>query len=117
MASVKNRLVEIVGQLSRDEQTALLDYAEFMLSRSEHAKTLSIREPVDISRPEEESVVAAMRRLSDTYPMLNKDKLLHEAAGLMSEHVMQGRDARVVIDELQVLFHRHYEALNEENPE
>jgi hypothetical protein len=46
--------------------------------------------------------------------MLNKDKLLHEAAGLMSEHVMQGRDANVVIDELQILFHRHYEALCKE---
>ena len=115
MASVKNSLIEIVGQLSRDEQTALLEYAEFMLSRSEHAKTLSIREPVDIPRPEEESVVAAMRRLSDTYPMLNKDKLLHEAAGLMSEHVMQGRDTHEVIDELQILFHRHYEILFEED--
>ena len=114
MASVKNSLIEIVGQLSRDEQTALLEYAEFMLSRSEHAKTLSIRHPVDIPRPEDESVVAAMRRLSDTYPMLNKDKILHEAAGLMSEHVMQGREAMVVIDELQILFHRHYEILFEE---
>lgn len=114
MASVKNRLIEILGQLSRDEQAALLDYAEFMLSRSEHARTLSIREPVDIPRPREESVVAAMRRLTETYPMLNKDKLLHEAAGLMSEHVMQGRDANVVIDELQILFHRHYETLCKE---
>lgn len=115
MASVKNRLVEIAGQLSRDEQTALLDYAEFMLTRSEHAKTLSMRDPIDIPRPEDETVVAAMRRLSDTYPMLNKDKILHEAAGLMSEHVMQGREANVVIDELQILFHRHFETLNEEN--
>lgn len=114
MASVKNSLLEIVGQLSRDEQAALLEYAEFMLSRSEHAKTLSIREPVEIPRPEEETVVAAMRRLSDTYPMLNKDKILHEAAGLMSEHVMQGREANVVIDELQILFYRHYEILTEE---
>ena len=50
----------------------------------------------------------AMRRLADTYPMLNKDKLLHEAAGLMSQHVMQGREAEPVIDELQILFERHY---------
>ena len=114
MASVKNRLVEIAGQLSRDEQVALLDYAEFMLARSGHAKTLSMCDPVDIPRPEDETVVAAMRRLSDTYPMLNKDKILHEAAGLMSGHVMQGRDAHVVIDELQVLFHRHFETFSEE---
>lgn len=115
MTAVKNRLIEILGQLSRAEQAALLDYAEFMLSRSEHARTRSIREPLDIPRPDDESVVAAMRRLTETYPMLNKDKLLHEAAGLMSEHVMQGRAANVVIDDLQVLFHRHYEALCKED--
>ena len=115
MASVKNRLAEIAEQLSSDEQTALLEYAEFMLTRSEHAKILSMCDPVDIPRPEDETVVAAMRRLSDTYPMLNKDKILHEAAGLMSEHVMQGREATIVIDDLQVLFHRHFETLNEEN--
>jgi len=115
MASTKNRLAEIAEQLSRDEQAALLEYAEFMLTRSEHAKTLSMSEPVEISRPEDETVVAAMRRLSDTYPMLNKDKILHEAAGLMSEHVMQGREANVVIDELQLLFQRHFETHNEKN--
>jgi len=109
MASVKNRLAEIAGLLSQDEQAALLEYAEFMLSRSDHAKTLTMCDPVDIPRPEDETVVAAMRRLSDTYPMLNKDKILHEAAGLMSEHVMQGREANIVIDELQILFQRHFE--------
>lgn len=115
MVSVKNSLLEIVGKLSRDEQAALLEYAEFMLSRSEHAKNLSIREPVEVPRPEDETVVAAMRRLTSTYPMLNKDKLLHEAAGLMSEHVMQGREAHTVIDDLQALFHRHYEILIDDN--
>ena len=31
-----------------------------------------------------------------------------------AEHVMQGREAKQVIDELQVLFHRHYNILFEE---
>ena len=116
MASVKNRLVEITEQLNRDEQAALLEYAEFMLTRSEHAQTLAIPDPVEIPRPDEETVIAAMRRLSDTYPMLNKDKILHEAAGLMSEHVMQGLEANIVIDKLQILFEGHFQKHNEEKP-
>lgn len=108
MASLEETLVAIAGRLSQDERKQLLEYAEFLEQRSEHALQVQNAEPVHIPRPEDESVVAAMRRLADTYPMLNKDKILHEAAGLMSQHVMQGRDAEPVIDELEVLFERHY---------
>ena len=114
MASVKNRLIEIAEQLSRDEQAALLEYAEFMLTRSVHAQTLAIPEPVEISRPDEETVIAAMRRLSDTYPMLNKDTLLNETASLVSQNLLQGRAAVEVIDELEVIFSKQYEILIEE---
>lgn len=108
MASLEDKLVSIAGTLSRAEREQLLEYAEFLEQRSEHARQRRNADPLDIPRPENESVVAAMRRLSDTYPMLNKDRLLHEAAGLMSQHVMQGREAGLVIDELEILFERHY---------
>lgn len=108
MASLEDKLVAIAGRLSKTEQQQLLEYAEFLESRSEHVKQIANAEPVHIPRPESETVIAAMRRLSDTYPMLNKDKLLHEAAGLMSEHVMQGREPESVIDDLELLFERHY---------
>ena len=111
MASVKNKLLELFGQLNNAEQESLLEYAEFMVSRSDHAQQQKITEPLDIPRPDEESVVGAMRRLSETYPMLNRDKLLHEAAGCMSEHVMQGKEAKLVIDDLEILFARHFQAL------
>jgi len=110
MSKLTDKLQSLAGKLSADEQATLLDYAEFMVSRSTHTAEPASNIPLDILRPAEESVVAAMRRLSKTYPMLNMDMLLHEASGLMSEHIMKGRAALEVIDELQVLFEKHYQA-------
>ena len=109
MTELTEKLQALAAQLSPEEQATLLDYAEFLVSRSSYNPEPESNEPVDVPRPTEESVVAAMRRLSQTYPMLNMDKLLHEASGLMSEHIMQGRAAVEVIDDLQVLFDRYYQ--------
>ena len=111
MSKLSQKLENLLKQLSDDEQKTLLDYAEFLVARSDHAKQqLQIMtEPLDIPRPQEESVVAAMKRLSKTYSMMEMDGLLHEAAGLMSAHIMQGREAVDVIDDLQVLFSQHYD--------
>jgi len=43
--------------------------------------------------------------------MLEKDKLFNETSILMTKHVMQGHDANLVIDELEMLFQKHYEEL------
>jgi len=111
MSKLNNKLQAIIEKLSKEEQSTLLDFAEFLASRSTHAEQQSLIsiEPLDIPRPEEESVVAAMKRLSKTYPMMEMDGLLHEAAGLMSAHIMQGRGAAEVIDDLQDLFSKHYD--------
>ena len=45
-------------------------------------------------------MIAAIRRLSQTFHMLNKDELLHETSALMTAHVMHGKPAGQVIDEL-----------------
>jgi len=108
MTALTDKLLSLAERLSPEEQTNLLDYAEFLVSRSSHSLEPDITSPLDLPRPADETVVAAMRRLSATYPMLNMDKLLHEASGLMSEHIMQGRAAVEVIDELQLLFEQHY---------
>ena len=109
MTKLTDKLQTLAEKLSAEEQKTLLDYAEFMVSRSTHAPESISNIPLDILRPAEESVVAAMKRLSKTYPMLNMDKLLHEASGLMSEHIMKGRAALEVIDELQIMFEKHYQ--------
>ena len=107
----QQRLLKSYRGLSEQDRHALLRYAEF-LSRQEQeptAEAAAPQQPADIPRPADESVIAAIRRLSQTFPMLEKDVLLHETSGLMTAHVMQGRPAVEVIDELEILFRRHYE--------
>lgn len=115
LSSTQKQLLRLFSRLSETDQQGLLSYAAFLAERGAAAappQPVKRAEPVDIPRPESESVVAAMRRLSQTFPMLEKDALLHEASALMSSHVMQGRPAVEVIDELEVVFRRHYERVN-----
>ena len=54
-------------------------------------------------------VIGAMKRLKQSYPMLNTDDLFHRASGLMGEHMLQGREAPAVIDDLEALFKASYD--------
>lgn len=111
--SPEKRLIELFAQLPEAERKSLLDFAEYLASRCEPVAPMSL-EPKSIPRPVEESVVAAMKRLRETYHMLDHSKLLHEASGLMAQHLMQGRPAPEVIDDLEQMFQRHFEKLLEE---
>ena len=66
-----------------------------------------------IPRPEAESVVAAIRRLSASYFMLERRDMLNETAALMSAHVLQGRPAPKVVEELEALFEARYQQYRE----
>jgi len=114
MSKLTDKLQALAAKLSESEQKSLLEYTEFMVSRSTHTPEQVSNIPLEILRPIEETVVGAMKRLSKTYPMLNMDKLLHDASGLMSEHIMKGRAALEVIDELQALFEKHYQNYTDE---
>jgi len=105
------RLVEITDQLPEDQRQTLLRFAEFLFAQAPETESVpeTLPEPKAIPRPAEESVIKAMRRLSETYFMLERGKLLNETSALMAQHVMQGRDATVVIDELEAIFATHYE--------
>ncbi len=103
------RLAEIAGRLPEEQQRTLLQFAEFLLNQLPEGEEVPLPEPKDIPRPEQESVIKAMRRLSETYHMLERGQLLNETSALMAQHVMQGRSAVEVIDELEVVFARHYE--------
>jgi hypothetical protein len=111
----QQRLLRLFRQLPEAEQESLLAFAEFLVQRVQPAASAAPsseaeeRQPLDIPRPASESVVAAIRRLNMTFPMLDRDALLHEASALMTAHVMQGRPAAEVIDELEAVFRRHYE--------
>lgn len=108
MKKSEKRLREILAQLPEERVEQLLDYGEFLAAR--YPAQRENAQPEIIPRPEQESVVKAIKRLSASYPMLDRGKMLNETSVLMSQHVIQGRDAVEVIDELEVLFRRHYEA-------
>ena len=111
-----SQLSAVFEQLSTDRQQSLYDFAQFLLLQQGGSKASAVSQtPSDISRPDAESVVAAIKRLAKTYPMLNREALLHDASTLMSAHVMQGRAANDVIDDLQALFESAYTAYNAKN--
>lgn len=107
----KSRTInEIYEALPSDSRKSLMDFAEFLFQRDAIEETGEL-EKLDIPRPETESVVAALKRLNKTYPMIEKKLVFHESSSLMTEHIMQGRDAVEVIDELESLFEQRYNAV------
>ncbi|OQW92630.1 MAG: hypothetical protein BWK79_14260 [Beggiatoa sp. IS2] len=107
------RLQEIFEQLPSAEQATLLAFAEFLYERAE-ILSKPLPEPQLIPRPANESVVAAIKRLAKSYPMLEKKKVLDETSNLMTQHILQGRNPVEVIDELEIVFLRHYEILKKQ---
>jgi len=113
------RLVSIFRSLSESRQQALLDYAEF-LAVKDGAETAaaSPTEPLPIPRPEQENVVKAIQRLMQTYPMLERNRIFHEASAQMTRHLVHGVAAEEAIDELERIFAHQYqlhrEALNQD---
>lgn len=107
----KRRLLELYDALEERDRATLTALAEYLAGR--HAGGVeplaAVPEPDPIPRPSEESVIAAIRRLSRTYHMLDKSTMLHDTSALMSAHILQGRPATEVIDELEALFLGHYE--------
>lgn len=117
MNTDERRLLQAFRGLDDAQKAALLDYAEFLLAKYGDGSAAEAvpTEPLDIPRPAEENVVKAIRRLMATYPMLDntRDKLLNETSALMTQHLIHKRPAVEVIDELEIIFRRHYEALDD----
>ena len=121
----EKRLLEILGRLNETQIVTLIDFAEFLAARPGATLTAGesttaepiVLQPVDIPRPEKESVVKAIKRLAVTFPMVDRSKMLNETSTLMTQHIMQGRDAVEVIDELEAMFRACYEKLNTKDEE
>jgi len=105
------RVAEIAGKLPEQELRTLLQFSEFLLAQVPDAEAADapLPEPKPLPRPAEESVIRAMRRLSETYFMLDRGPLLNETSALMAQHVMQGRKAAEVIDDLEAAFLAQYQ--------
>jgi len=115
----QRRLLGLFERLEQGERNTLLAFAEFLAARTpdesapddpqKNDASKEVERPKTIERPGDESVVAAIRRLSEAYFMLDRQDMLNDTAALMGAHVMQSRPAPKVIDELEVLFETHYD--------
>ena len=111
----ERKLIKLFKSLNNGDKDAFLAFGEFLLSRSDNAHSpIRVSEPVDIPRPEEESVIKAIKRLSATYPMVDKENILHPISDLMTSHMISGRVAPEVIDDLQEVFLNEYQRLENE---
>jgi hypothetical protein len=113
MTADERRLLHVYRALSDSKRAGLLDYADFLLARALPEPEPVQQQRLDIARPDQESVVKAIKRLRETYPMLDRAKLIHETSALMSQHLLQGRAAVEVINDLEALFQRHYHSLHD----
>jgi len=110
MTADERRLLRLFRALSPSRREGLIDYAEFLLVRAQPEAPEVPSEPLAIPRPAQESVVKAIKRLRETYPMLDRARILHETSALMTQHLVHGKSAPAIIDELEALFRRHFEA-------
>ena len=104
----EKQLLDLFERLAPEQQDRLIAFAEFFGGGAPHAAGTA-SEPVAIPRPDGETVTMAIRRLVRTYPMLDRKRLMGEASQFMAQHALEGREAAVVIDELEKVFARHYE--------
>jgi len=118
----ERRLIKLYQSLTEVDQQTLFSFAEFLQNKNQQQTTTSDpqeskdvlipTEPLELPRPKEESVVKAIKRLTKNYPMVDKESILHPISGLMTSHILQGRSANEVIDDLEALFLKEYESLN-----
>jgi len=122
MPQPEQRLLEAYSRLDDANRDSLLSFAEFLLSRQPDAPTTvapqadaALAQPQPIPPPADESVVAAIRRLRQTYPMIARATVFQHSSTLMTRHIIEGIDAETTVDALETLFSTEYDKLK--NPE
>jgi hypothetical protein len=103
-------LADLFNALDKERQQSLFDYAEFLQEKAGNAPR-DIGKPLEIPRADNETVVGAIKRLKQCYPMIDSMEVFAVASNLMTDHMVKGRDAEEVIDEIETLFEDTYEKL------
>lgn len=110
----ERQLLKLYSSLDKKNKHALIEFAEFLSERSKKGSQSNdeasevITEPLNIPRPKEESVIKAIKRLRATYPMVEEETVLHPISDLMTAHMIQGKESKSVIDELEILFQNEF---------
>ncbi len=80
-----------MSHLDGKHQQAVVDYATFLVQQ------YKIQTPVEaglkpkvIARPEQETVIGAIKRLKKTYYMIDSNPLLDETSSLLGHHICVG---------------------------
>lgn len=108
MSVLTKKLTKLFSALNEQDRQTLIAFATF-LHANKTMTTEEIAKPKIIPPINDESVIAALKRLSAMYFMLDKANMLNEASELVSQHVMQGRDKADVIKSCEKLFEDHYQ--------
>lgn len=96
-------------RLDAASRHTLLSFARFLTTpANDDQPPAKPQSPRPLPRPEDETVVAAIKRLTHSYYMLDTGPMLDETSGLMASHLLKGRPAPSVITDLESLFERHY---------
>lgn len=116
MEADEKELRRILRRLTPADRQTLLRFARFLATSEESGDAgQEVPEPRHVAPAADETVVGAIKRLSSTYHMLDKAKMLNETSVLVAEHTIQGRPREEVIEKLEIVFRRHYERLLEAN--
>jgi len=103
----RQALLAAFDRLAEAQQNALMDFAAVLATRDDSCATAVTRSGPE-PRPADESVVAAIRRLTRGYPAVERRQLMGPVSKLMAEHSLQGRAAMEVIDALEAVFEEHH---------
>lgn len=109
MSVQEQALLKKFRLLPEAQKKALNDYAEFLSQRYAEEPEPVPQQPVDIPRPQQETLIKAIRRLSKTYPMLDSKELFEKTSTYMTRNLMHGEDNDVLIDEMEVFFKECYQ--------
>ena len=107
-------LIDLYESMDDERKRSLCDFADFLYAKADPVSK-EVPVPEDVSRPQEESVVGAVKRLKIKYHMVESMTVFSAASELMTDHMVKGRDVVEVIDEMEVLFEDAYSKLLENN--
>jgi len=108
------QLINLYEYMDEESRQSLSDFADFLYNRSGPV-VKEILPPEDIPRPQQETVVGAIKRLKLTYHMVESMAVFSSASSLMTEHMIKGRDVNEVIDEMETLFADAYKKMLQDN--
>ena len=107
MIKSSKELIDLYEAMDDERRLSLCDFADFLYAKAGPV-VKEIPPPEDVPRPEQETVVGAVKRLKTKYHMVESMTVFSAASSLMTDHMVKGRDVVEVIDEMEVLFEEAY---------